>query len=287
MYLSVIFEKAVNVPVTQSEFNIFRQFLENKSGIVLGDNKQYLVTSRLKKLQDEHGIKSLTELMARIQSQPRGALQEQVVDAMTTNETLWFRDAYPFEVMKNKVLPELLNKQPNQRLRIWSAACSSGQEPYSLSMTIDEYERINLGSVKFGAQIVATDLSPTMLQACKAGEYDSLSIARGLSQERLQRYFDKTVEGRWAVKSAIKSRVEFRSLNLLDSYAALGKFDVVFCRNVLIYFSAEAKKDILTRMHATLKTGGYLFLGASEALNTLPDLYRMVQCSPGIIYQAK
>lgn len=131
--------------VSQSEFNTFRQFLENKSGIVLGDNKQYLVTSRLKKLQDEHGIKSLTELMARIQAQPRGALQEQVIDAMTTNETLWFRDTYPFEVMKNKVLPELLQKQPNQRLRIWSAACSSGQEPYSLSMTIDEYERANLG----------------------------------------------------------------------------------------------------------------------------------------------
>lgn len=275
------------MPVTQSEFNMFRQFLESKSGIVLGDNKQYLVTSRLKKLQDEHGIKSLTELMARINAQPHGALQEQVIDAMTTNETLWFRDTYPFEVMKNKVLPELLGKQPNQRLRIWSAACSSGQEPYSLSMTIDEYERANLGSVKLTAQIVATDLSPSMLQACKTGEYDSLSIARGLSQERLQRYFDKTAEGRWAVKQAIKSRVEFRPLNLLDSYAALGKFDVVFCRNVLIYFSAEAKKDILTRIHATLKTGGYLFLGASEALNTLPDLYRMVQCNPGIIYQAK
>lgn len=273
--------------VSQSEFNAFRQFLEKKSGIVLGDNKQYLVTSRLKKLLDEHEIKSLTELMSRFQAHSRSALQDKVIDAMTTNETLWFRDNYPFEVMKNKVLPELLQKQPNQRLRIWSAACSSGQEPYSLSMTMDEYERANLGHAKASMQIVATDLSPSMLQACKTGEYDSLAIARGLSQERLQRYFDKTPAGRWAVKSAIKSRVEFRALNLLDSYAGLGKFDVVFCRNVLIYFSAEAKKDILTRMHATLKPGGYIFLGASEALNGLPELYSMVQCSPGIIYQAK
>ena len=272
--------------VSQSEFNVFRQFLEDKSGIDLGDNKQYLVTSRLRRLQDEHGIKSLTELMARIQAQPRGALQEQVVDAMTTNETLWFRDTYPFTVMLNKVLPELLEKQPHQRLRIWSAACSSGQEPYSLAMTLDEYERANLGK-KVSAQIVATDLSPSMLQACKVAEYDSLSIARGLSAERLQLYFDKTASGHWAVKPAIKNRVEFRALNLLDSYAGLGKFDVVFCRNVLIYFSAEAKKDILTRIHATLKPGGYLFLGASEALNGLPELYSMVQCSPGIIYQAK
>lgn len=275
------------MPVTQSEFNAFRQFLENKSGIVLGDNKQYLVTSRLKKLKDEHGIKTLTELMTRMQAQPRGALQEQVVDAMTTNETLWFRDTFPYEVMKNKVLPELLQQQPNQRLRIWSAACSSGQEPYSLSMTIDEYERANLGQAKPSVQILATDLSPSMLQACREGEYDSLAIARGLSQERLQRYFRKTPTGRWVIDPAIKNRVEFRLLNLLDSYAALGKFDVIFCRNVLIYFSAEAKKDILTRMHASLKPGGYLFLGASEALNALPELYSMVQCNPGIIYQTK
>ncbi|MDY0207016.1 MAG: protein-glutamate O-methyltransferase CheR [Pseudomonas sp.] len=273
--------------VSQSEFNVFRQFLEDKSGIVLGDNKQYLVTSRLKKLQEEQGIKSLTELMARIQVQPRGLLQEQVVDAMTTNETLWFRDTFPFEIMKNKVFTELLKKQPGQRLRIWSAACSSGQEPYSLSMTVDEYDRANLGQAKTGVQIVATDLSPSMLQACKEGEYDSLAIARGLSPERLERYFDKTPAGLWKVKPAIKSRVEFRALNLLDSYAGLGKFDVVFCRNVLIYFSGEAKKDILTRIHATLKPGGYLVLGASEALNGLPELYSMVQCSPGIIYQAK
>ncbi len=273
--------------VSQSEFNVFRQFLEDKSGIVLGDNKQYLVTSRLKKLQEEHGIKSLTELMARIQAQPRGLLQEQVVDAMTTNETLWFRDTFPFEVMKNKVFPELLKKQMGQRLRVWSAACSSGQEPYSLSMIVDEYDRANLGQAKASVQIVATDLSPSMLQACKEGEYDSLAIARGLSRDRLENYFDKTPAGLWKVKPAIKSRVEFRALNLLDSYAGLGKFDVVFCRNVLIYFSAEAKKDILTRIHATLKPGGYLVLGASEALNGLPELYSMVQCSPGIIYQAK
>lgn len=206
---------------------------------------------------------------------------------MTTNETLWFRDTYPFEVLKNKVIPEFIRNNPGQRLRMWSAACSSGQEPYSISMAIDEFERSNLGQLKMGAQIVATDLSGTMLTNCKTGEYDSLAIARGLSQERLQRYFDPKGAGRWAVKPAIRSRVEFRSFNLLDSYASLGKFDIVFCRNVLIYFSAQVKRDILLRIHSTLKPGGYLFLGASEALNGLPDHYQMVQCSPGIIYQAK
>ncbi|HGA2318490.1 TPA: protein-glutamate O-methyltransferase CheR [Pseudomonas putida] len=269
------------------EFEQFRVFLEKACGILLGENKQYLVSSRLNKLMEQQGIKSLGELVQRIQTQPRGGLREQVVDAMTTNETLWFRDTYPFEVLKNKVIPEFVRNNPGQRLRMWSAACSSGQEPYSISMAIDEFERSNLGQLKMGAQIVATDLSGSMLTNCKTGEYDSLAIARGLSQERLQRYFDTKGPGRWAVKPAIRSRVEFRSFNLLDSYASLGKFDIVFCRNVLIYFSAQVKKDILMRIHSTLKPGGYLFLGASEALNGLPDHYQMVQCSPGIIYQAK
>ncbi|WP_063912860.1 protein-glutamate O-methyltransferase CheR [Pseudomonas sp. p21] len=269
------------------DFEQFRVFLEKACGILLGENKQYLVSSRLNKLMEQQGIKSLGELVQRIQAQPRGGLREQVVDAMTTNETLWFRDTYPFEVLKNKVIPEFIRNNPGQRLRMWSAACSSGQEPYSISMAIDEFERSNLGQLKMGAQIVATDLSGTMLTNCKAGEYDSLAIARGLSQERLQRYFDTKGPGRWAVKPAIRGRVEFRAFNLLDSYASLGKFDVVFCRNVLIYFSAQVKKDILLRIHSTLKPGGYLFLGASEALNGLPDHYQMVQCSPGIIYQAK
>ncbi|MBD9416475.1 protein-glutamate O-methyltransferase CheR [Pseudomonas sp. PDM16] len=269
------------------DFEQFRTFLEKACGILLGSNKQYLVSSRLNKLMEQQGIKTLGELVQKMQAQPRGGLREQVVDAMTTNETLWFRDTYPFEVMKNRVLPELIKANPNQRLRIWSAACSSGQEPFSLSMTIDEFEKTNLGQLKAGVQIVATDLSGSMLANCKSGEYDSLAMGRGLSQDRLQRYFDPKGPGRWAVKAPIKSRVEFRALNLLESYAALGKFDVVFCRNVLIYFSAEVKKDILTRIHATLKPGGYLFLGASEALNGLPDLYQMVQCSPGIIYKVK
>ena len=282
-----MFVEASRVSTGDLDFEQFRVFLEKACGILLGTNKQYLVSSRLNKLMEQNSIKTLGELVQRMQSQPRSGLREQVVDAMTTNETLWFRDTYPFEVMKNRVLPEMIKASPGQRLRIWSAACSSGQEPYSLSMTIDEFEKVNMGQLKGGVQIVATDLSPTMLITCKSGEYDSLAMGRGLSQERLQRYFDPKGPGRWVIKPAIRSRIEFRPLNLLDSYASLGKFDVVFCRNVLIYFSADVKKDILTRIHAMLKPGGYLFLGASEALNGLPNHYQMVQCSPGIIYKAK
>ena len=268
------------------DFNLFRDFLERTCGIVLGDNKQYLVASRLNRLLEQRGINGLGELMRRIQQQPHSGLREIVVDAMTTNETLWFRDIYPFEVLKNRLIPEFIRNQPGQRLRIWSAACSSGQEPYSLSMAIDEFERTNPGQLRAGGQIVATEISSNMLTAARSARYDSLAIARGLSQERLTRYFDEAPPGQWTVKMPVRSRVEFRQLNLLDSYSILGKFDIVFCRNVLIYFSADVKKDILRRIHATLKPGGYLMLGASEALNGLPELYRMVQCNPGIIYQA-
>ena len=262
--------------LANQDFQAFREFLEKACGIVLGDNKQYLVSSRLNRLLEQEKIGSLGELVKRIQSQPRSNLRELVIDAMTTNETLWFRDVYPFEVLKKKLIPEFIKSNPNQRLRIWSAACSSGQEPYSLSMSIDEFERSNAGQLRSGAQIVATDLSGGILNAAKSAEYDSLSVARGLSQERLARHFDP-----------LRNRVEFRAINLLDSYSMLGKFDIVFCRNVLIYFSADVKKDILRRIHATLKPGGYLMLGASEALNGLPELYQMVQCNPGIVYQAR
>jgi chemotaxis protein methyltransferase CheR len=275
------------VPSGNLDFEQFRIFLEKACGIVLGSNKQYLVFSRLNRLMERNSIKTLGELIQLMQSQSRSGLREQVVDAMTTNETLWFRDIYPFDVLKNRIFPELIKTYPGQRLRIWSAACSSGQEAYSLAMSVDEFERSSPGQLKAGVQILATDLSPTMLNSCKTGEYDRLAIGRGLSQERLQRYFDPRGEGQWVVKPAIRSRVEFRPLNLLDSYASLGKFEIVFCRNVLIYFSSEVKKDILARIHAMLKPGGYLFLGASEALNGLPEKYQMVQCNPGIIYKAK
>jgi len=274
------------VSAADQDFNLFRDFLERTCGIVLGDNKQYLVASRLNRLLEQRGINGLGELMRRIQQQPHSGLREIVVDAMTTNETLWFRDIYPFEVLKNRLIPEFIRNQPGQRLRIWSAACSSGQEPYSLSMAIDEFERTNPGQLRAGGQIVATEISSNMLTAARSARYDSLAIARGLSQERLTRYFDEAPPGQWTVKMPVRSRVEFRQLNLLDSYSILGKFDIVFCRNVLIYFSADVKKDILRRIHATLKPGGYLMLGASEALNGLPELYSMVQCNPGIIYQA-
>lgn len=273
-----------NVPARE-HYEEFRMFLEKACGIVLGDNKQYLVTSRLANLLVEYQVDDLRDLIRRMQQASQRGLREAVIDAMTTNETLWFRDTHPFNILRTKLLPEL-QRNATGTLRIWSAACSSGQEPYSISIAVEEYRAASMGVLRQPVDIVATDLSRSMLEACKAAEYDQLSLSRGLSTERLKRYFDPVGGDRWRVKKEIAQRVRFQSLNLLDSYLTLGKFDIVFCRNVLIYFSGERKADILRRIHATLKPGGYLILGASEGPTDVNQLYQMVQCNPGIVYKA-
>jgi len=230
-------------------------------------------------------IDSVGVLVDRMNRSPRGNLRESVVDAMTTNETLWFRDTHPFRILEEIILPELLDNRTTA-IKLWSAACSTGQEPYSISMIFDEYKRKH-PAARSTLNIVATDISPTVLAAAKKAEYEMLAIGRGLSKERVDKYFIKSANDSWKVKPEFTKAVSFRSLNLMDSYQVLGKFDIVFCRNVLIYFSAEAKKDILSRLHGSLKPGGYLVLGASESLSGLPDKFDMVHCRPGIIYRAK
>ena len=273
--------------ISAAGFQQFRTFLEDACGILLGDNKEYLVSSRLSGLMHDNQCESLDDLVLRMKRPGGNRLSEAVVDAMTTNETLWFRDNHPYNILEKKLLPEVSEKLGNQQIRIWSAACSSGQEPYSISMIIDSYKRMKPGQFRGGEKIVATDISSSMLDHARKGHYDTLALGRGLAKERLDRYFQKQADGGWKVKTDIQSRVEFRPLNLLGSFSMLGKFDIVFCRNVLIYFSSDLKQDILRKIHATLKPGGYLMLGASESLGHLSDLYEMVHCSPGIIYRAK
>lgn len=269
--------------LTADEYNRFRAVLEKNSGITLGLGKEYLVNSRLRRMMERESINSVTELLNNMER--NRSLQEQVIDAMTTNETLWFRDDHPYRIFRDKLLPELsAQKRP---LKIWSAACSTGQEPYSLSIEIEEYKKRFPGQLMTGERILATDISPSSLQQAKDGVYQALAIRRGMNDNHLKVYFDEDSEGRWRIRQNVRSRVEFRIQNLQQSFALLGKFDIIFIRNVLIYFSADLKMDILQRMHASLNPGGYLMLGASEAMNNLSDYYEMVQCHPGIVYRAK
>lgn len=271
--------------ITPQEYEAFKTFLQDACGILLGENKQYLVKSRLRRIMEENRLNTLGDLLERVKRSGRSSLKEVVIDAMTTNETLWFRDNHPFRILQDKLLPEFGDRKDTQSLRIWSAACSTGQEPYSVAMIIEEFRRQRPGKLR-DVKITATDISKSVLEVARRGEYEMIAIGRGLSPERQKQFFTPAMNGSWQIRPQIKTIVEFRELNLLERYM-LGKFDLVMCRNVLIYFSAELKKDILTRIHATLTPGGYLILGASESLNGLPHLYEMVQCHPGIIYRKK
>ena len=264
------------------EYKNFQSFLEKACGIVLGDNKHYLVSSRLSRLMRDNHVATLQDLVNQLERPASSKLKTQVIEAMTTNETLWFRDTYPFEVLSKTIFQEFREQNKNS-VRIWSAACSSGQEPYSISMTADEYATHNPG---FRVDVTATDISQAIINEAREAKYDALALARGLSEERKRRYFS-AIGDQWQVNSNIRSRVTFREGNLLQSYTMLGKFDIIFCRNVLIYFSAESKKDILKRMAAALNPRGFLMLGASESIQQYSTDFEMVRASTGVVYRLK
>ncbi|MDG3088801.1 protein-glutamate O-methyltransferase [Vibrio hannami] len=272
------------ITINDQEYKEFSRFLESQCGIVLGDSKQYLVRSRLSPLVNKYKLGSLSDLLRDVVTGRNRELRVAAVDAMTTNETLWFRDSYPFAVLADKLLPEMAEKK--RPIKIWSAASSSGQEPYSMAMTILETQTKRPGLLP-SVSITATDISSSMLDMCRAGVYDNLALGRGLSPERRRVFFEDAGDGKMKVKDNVKRLVNFRPQNLMESYALLGKFDIVFCRNVLIYFSPEMKSQVLNSIAGTLNPGGYLLLGASESLTGLTDKFEMVRCNPGIIYKLK
>lgn len=274
--------------VTDVQYRRFAAFVEEKCGIVLGDGKQYLVNSRLSSLLSKFRVQTVDDLInLAMEEKPNNKAQEEVIDAMTTNETLWFRDTYPYKALKTIILPELA-KKAKYPVRIWSAACSSGQEPYSIGMIIQEQMSKMLHIDPKQTQIIGTDLSPEMLSICRRGQYDVHALSRGLSPERKEKFFRPTHNpNMMAIDSRVKSMVEFRPMNLLGSYALMGRFDVIFCRNVLIYFSNDVKADILRKLTMCLNPGGYLILGSTETLVGVADKYEMMRCNPGIIYHLK
>ncbi|OFE11562.1 chemotaxis protein [Pseudohongiella acticola] len=262
------------------DYQVFRTFLNQACGIVLGDNKQYLVANRIRRILEEHQLTTLSALVSRINQRSIPGLREKVIDAMTTNETFWFRDNAPFETLRDVILPRLILEEKRSSLRIWSAACSSGQEPYSISMIFEEFKARNPGVFMRDPEIIGTDISTSMLNNARQAEYDGLSVSRGLTDARRRMFFDELPQGRFRLKQSITQRVSFRPLNLQDTYGSLGRFDVIFCRNVLIYFAADFKADILRRMRNSLNPGSYVILGASESLPAaISELYKMERLS--------
>lgn len=254
----------------EDDFAFLRRILKERSGLALSADKEYLLTTRLKPIIEDHRLKDLADLVARLREGRAGDLVDQVVDAMTTNESLFFRDLQPFEALTEMMLPKLLAGRPQRVIRIWSAAASTGQEPYSIAIMLEE----NAG--RFGhcqIEILGTDLSRAALRRARMGEYTAFEVGRGMPPHYLQRYFHKTTRNHHVISPKVRARVKFECRNLLETFTDLGTFDIVFCRNVLIYFDRPTKTKVLERIAKVLSPDGFLVLGGPETTLGLTNLF--------------
>lgn len=275
--------------ISLEEFHQIRDYIEKHCGIHLSDDKVYLVETRLTTLMLEQGYNTFGELYNKAVLDKTYSLRDKIIEAITTNETFWFRDLHPFgilnEILFNKFAEEIVAGN-RTKIKVWCSACSTGQEPYSIAMTFLDYLRRNPSLSPDHIEILATDISSTVLFLGKMGRYDSLAISRGLSEGFKNRYFEQG-EKVWTIKDEVKKMVKFQKLNLQESYSHLGRQDIIFCRNILIYFSTDFKQNILKRIAALLRPDGYLFLGSSESIIMYTDEYEMMRHAMGLYYQVK
>jgi len=256
--------------VTPPDYEYLRKLLKDLSGLDLSADKQYLIESRLLPLSRNAGLSGIGELVQKMKG-GSGDFTSQVVEAMTTNETFFFRDKIPFDHFRDSIMPEILRARASRRsIRIWCAAGSTGQEPYSLAMCLKEMGAAIAG---WRIEIIATDLSQEVLEKSKAGIYSQFEVQRGLPIQMLVKYFKQTGE-LWQINSDIRAMVQHRQLNLLHGFSPLGVFDVIFCRNVLIYFDQGTKIDIFNRLAKATEPDGVLVLGAAETVVGLTDVFK-------------
>ncbi len=265
--------------MTPHDYDFLRKCLKHRSGLVLSADKQYLVESRLLPVARRAGVGTLGELVGLLRDTADPALMTSVVEAMTTNETFFFRDKIPFEHFRETIMPALLAARRAARtIRIWCAASSTGQEPYSLAMCLKEIEREIAG---WQIDILATDLSSDVLEKARQGIYSQFEVQRGLPIQLLVKHFTRSGEF-WQIAPELRSMVRYRQLNLLADFSQLGVFDVVFCRNVLIYFDAATKTEVLNRLAKVTASDGYLVLGAAETVVGLTDRFKMLPDRRGL-----
>ncbi|MBF0110267.1 MAG: protein-glutamate O-methyltransferase CheR [Magnetococcales bacterium] len=273
--------------ISKEEFQLIRKFLHDHSGILINEGKEYLVENRLTVLLVQNGCENFLELHEKLKKDA-GPLRNKVIDAMTTNETLWFRDASFATAVSETVIPHLIAKAATQQVRIWSAACSTGQEPYSIAMLLSEA----LGKIGAKApplskfKILGTDISPSAIVIARTARYSQLAISRGMKPELLERYFTKNGMVH-EVKPEIRSLVEYKQFNLKDEFTSHGMFDFVMCRNVLIYFSEELKKEIYHKIHKGLVKDGWMAIGASESPRGYTDAFEQVIIKGAALFRPK
>jgi chemotaxis protein methyltransferase CheR len=265
-----------------------QKFIEELCGISLNEEKQYLIESRLARLLVEYDCDDFEQFYKKINMSKDEKLKEKIIDAITTNETQWFRDIKPWIFLEKNILPEAIESVRDQKIkkfRIWSAASSTGQEAYSTSICINEYLiKNNIKDVTLeNFEIIGTDISKEVLNIAKEGRYNAISVMRGLDKKYLEKYFEK--EGRvFKLNDEIKNIVKFTHFNLLNDFSSLGKFDLIFCRYVLIYFSKELKKNILEKISNSLDKNGFLVVGASEILPDYSNYFKQIEFEKGVYY---
>ena len=258
--------------MTPPDYEYLRKFLKDNSGLDLSADKQYLIESRLLPLARKAGLSGIPELVQKLQGGARQLITD-VVEAMTTNETFFFRDKVPFDHFRDTIMPEVIKARAARRsVRIWCAAGSTGQEPYSLAMCLKEMSAALTG---WRVEVIATDLSQEVLENARAGIYSQFEVQRGLPIQMLVKHFKQTGET-WQVNPELRAMIQHRQLNLLHDFSQLGTFDVIFCRNVLIYFDQDTKINIFNRLARQIETDGFLVLGAAETVVGLTDTFRPI-----------
>jgi len=270
--------------LTPADFEHLSKLVKTKSGIVLTPEKTYLMNSRLTPVARNAGFDGVEDLVRALKSGPNSAsLESDIIEAMTTNESFFFRDTTPFDIFKDVMLPHMIEaRAARKNFRIWCAAASAGQEPYSLAMILKE----NAGKIPgWRHEIVGTDISEDILEKARSGIYSQFEVQRGLPITLLAKYFEKQGD-LWQVNAAMRAMVQYRKFNLLDRFQGLGQFDIVFCRNVLIYFDRDTKADILNRIAAQMPEDGFLILGAAETVIGITDAFSPVKGSRGLYTRA-
>jgi len=267
--------------VKPENFTYLAQFLKDESGLIITEEKAYLVESRLVPVARKRGLADLDELVIAVRHKKDADLNNHVVEAMTTNESFFFRDIKPFESLKNTVLPQIVRARKAakaKKIRIWSAACSSGQEPYTIAMMLKETPALLQG---LDVEIIGTDISNEILAKAREGIYTQFEAQRGLPIQFLMKYFTQVGE-HWQINEDIRGSVQLHNANLLQDLSRFGKFDAIFCRNVLIYFEAPTKAVVLNRLRSMMPDDGYLFLGAAETVVGISDMFKTIKGERGV-----
>jgi chemotaxis protein methyltransferase CheR len=276
------------IKIAPEELKLISQYIQTITGIYLDQSKSYLFETRLSSIAEAYGCKSYQELHLKARQEPSKKIEREIIDAITTNETLFFRDKGPFELLQHKIIPEVIDLRSSQtpsktRIKIWSAASSTGQELYSIAIVIKELLR-DLSNYSF--TLFGTDISDAAISQASYGKYNRFEIERGLEKKYLEKYFTLFGDS-WKIKDEIRAMVNFKKINLMQPFTSLGKFDIIFCRNVAIYFTLEDRKKLFDKLADSLADDGYLVIGSTESLTGVCPKFIPKRHLRSIFYQKK